>query len=61
MTDGVVDAIFIAGEAGYCRERMVDIVRIARDHGFHQIMFSELGPDVEESVGLICDDIIPLL
>lgn len=61
VTDGMVDAIFIAGAPGDCAERMVEISQIARDQGFTQLMFSELGPDVDEAVSLLCDDVIPAL
>ena len=61
VTDGMVDAIFIAGDPGECAERMVEIRDIARDQGFTQLMFSELGPDVDEAASLLCDDVIPAL
>jgi len=35
--------------------------RLARGLGFHQLMFSELGPDVDEAMRVLCDDILPLL
>lgn len=61
VTDGMVDAIFIAGSPGDCAERMVEIGDTARDQGFTQLMFSELGPDVDEAVTLLCQDVIPAL
>ena len=61
VTDDMVDAIFIAGEPGDCLERMVEIYGIAQSQGFHQVMFSELGPDVDEAIGLLVDEIIPAL
>ncbi len=61
VTDGMVDAIFIAGAPGYCAERMVEIRDTAQAQGFSQLMFSELGPDVEEAVSLLCEGIIPAL
>jgi hypothetical protein len=57
----MVNAIFIAGEPGECLERMVEIHDIARSQGFHQVMFSELGPDVDEALGLLVDEVIPAL
>ena len=61
VTDGMVDAIFIAGEPGYCLERLIEIQGTAQEQGFHQLMYSELGPDVDEALGLLCDEIIPNL
>ena len=40
---------------------MVEIHDIARSQGFHQVMFSELGPDVDEALGLLVDEVIPAL
>ena len=61
MTDDMVDAIFIAGEPGECLERMAEIHNIAESQGFHQVMYSELGPDVDEALRLLVDEIIPVL
>ena len=57
----MVDAIFIAGEPGECLERMLEVHNIAQSQGFHQLMFSELGPDVDEALGLLVDEVIPSL
>ena len=61
VNDQMVDAIFIAGEPGHCLERLLEVRDIARRQGFHQLMFSELGPDVDEALGILCDDILPNL
>ena len=60
-TDAMVDAIYVAGEPSECRERMAEVRATAQDYGFGQLMFSELGPDAEESLRLLCDEIIPAL
>lgn len=61
VTDDMIDAIFIAGEPGDCLERLIEVRDTARAQGFQQLMFSELGPDVDEALGLLCDEIIPSL
>ena len=61
VTDAMVDAIFIAGAPGDCAERMVEVQEIARSQGFSQLMFSELGPNVDEAVSLLCDEVLPAL
>lgn len=61
VTNDMIDAIFIAGEPGDCLERLIGVRDTAQAQGFQQLMFSELGPDVDEALGLLCDDIIPSL
>jgi alkanesulfonate monooxygenase SsuD/methylene tetrahydromethanopterin reductase-like flavin-dependent oxidoreductase (luciferase family) len=61
VTDAMIDAIFVAGDPAYCRERMLEVRKTAQDHGFQQLKFSELGPDVNESMHLLCEEIIPAL
>ena len=61
VTDGMVDAIFVAGSPGDCAERMVDVRDTAHAQGFTQLMFSELGPDVDEAVSLLCEEVVPAL
>ena len=61
ITDGMIDAIFVAGEPDYCKDKMVEVKQMAMDNGFDQMIFSELGPDPEESIKLLCEEIIPSL
>ena len=61
VSDTMLDAIFIAGDPGYCRERILEVRETAHQHGFRQLKFSELGPDPKESVRLLCEEIIPAL
>ena len=61
VTDDMIDAIFIAGTPSDCLERMVEVQSTAQNQGFHQLMYSELGPDIDEALGLLCDEIIPAL
>jgi len=57
----MIDAVFVAGGPEFCRDRMIEVNQTAQDHGFQQLMFSELGPNVQESMKLLCDDVIPAL
>ena len=59
VTDAMLDAVFVAGEPEYCIERMIELRDTAQKYGFKQLMYSELGPDVEESLRLLCDEIVP--
>ena len=61
VTDAMLDAVFVAGESGHCLERLIELRHTAEQHGFKQLMYSELGPNVEESLGLLCDEILPAL
>ena len=61
VTDSMIDAIFIAGTPEDCLEPMLRVRDIAREQGFGQLMFSELGPDVDEALALLCDVVIPAL
>ena len=59
VTDAMIDAIFVAGDPAGCREKMTEVCAIARSHGFQQLMFSEFGPDLEQGLKLLCDEILP--
>ncbi len=61
VTDSMIDAIFIAGTPGDCLQRMLEVKDTAREQGFGQLLFSELGPDVDEALALLCDEVIPAL
>jgi hypothetical protein len=55
----MIDALFVAGDPTRCRERLVEVSQLAREHGFQQLMFSELGSDAEASVRLLRRDAWP--
>ena len=57
----MTDAIFIAGTPGDCLERMLEAQDTAREQGFSQLLFSELGPDVDDAMALLCGEVIPAL
>ena len=40
---------------------MLKVRDTAQEQGFGQLMFSELGPDVDEALALLCDEVIPAL
>lgn len=61
VTDAMIDAIFVAGDTAHCREKMIEVCAMARTHGYQQLMFSELGPDLKQGLRLLCDVILPSL
>ena len=62
VSDAMIDASYVAGDPGYCAERVAAFVRdIAAPAGFEQVMFSELGPDPVTAVELIAEAVLPAL
>jgi alkanesulfonate monooxygenase SsuD/methylene tetrahydromethanopterin reductase-like flavin-dependent oxidoreductase (luciferase family) len=61
ITDAMVDTFFVAGDPAHCRARLQEVAAFARQHGFHQIMFSEISHDLEAGLRLLCDGILPSL
>jgi alkanesulfonate monooxygenase SsuD/methylene tetrahydromethanopterin reductase-like flavin-dependent oxidoreductase (luciferase family) len=61
VTDAMIDALFVTGDPAQCREKMREVCTMARAHGFEQLMFSELGPDLNVALRILCDDILPAL
>ncbi len=61
VTDAMIDAVFVAGDPASCRERMADVCALAAAHGCDQLMFSELGPDLDVGLRLLSDEILPSL
>ncbi len=61
VTEAMVDGIFVAGDPAHCREKMTGVCAMARAHGYQQLMFSELGPDLKQGLRLLCDKILPSL
>jgi alkanesulfonate monooxygenase SsuD/methylene tetrahydromethanopterin reductase-like flavin-dependent oxidoreductase (luciferase family) len=61
VSDEMIDAVFVAGDPAYCKERMATVCKLAEENGFSQLMFSEFGPDPAEGMKLLCDEILPSL
>jgi hypothetical protein len=61
VTDAMIDAFYVAGDLGYCRERVVEIAETARSHGVSQLLFSGISADFPDGVRLLGDEIVPVL
>lgn len=62
VTDGMIDASYIAGDPGYCAEQVTAYVKdVVAPSGFDQVIFSELGPDPVAAVELIAESVLPTL
>jgi alkanesulfonate monooxygenase SsuD/methylene tetrahydromethanopterin reductase-like flavin-dependent oxidoreductase (luciferase family) len=55
VTDAMVDATIIAGDAAECRPRLRQACAAAAQYGFQQVMFSKIGPDYREGIMLLAD------
>lgn len=53
VTDGMIDATVIAGDPEACAPRLGAACAAAVRLGFHQVMFSKLGPDYNEAITLL--------
>ena len=62
VTDGMIDASYIAGDPAYCAEQVAAYVKdVVAPCGFGQVIFSELGPDPVAAVELIAESVLPAL
>jgi alkanesulfonate monooxygenase SsuD/methylene tetrahydromethanopterin reductase-like flavin-dependent oxidoreductase (luciferase family) len=62
VSDAMIDASYIAGDPAYCADRVAAFAAdVVRPCGFHQVMFSELGPDPAAAVELIAQAVLPAL
>ena len=62
VTDGMIDASYVAGDAAYCAEQVTAYVKdVVAPSGFGQVIFSELGPDPVAAVELIAETVLPAL
>jgi len=61
VTDAMVRAVFVAGDARACRARIGEIVEQLRAVGVDQVMFSEIGPDLDEGIALLSGQLLDVL
>ncbi len=61
VSDAMIDALFVTGTPAECRDKLAAVTGMAAHHGFQQLMFSELGPDLDQGLRLLCDKILPSL
>jgi 5,10-methylenetetrahydromethanopterin reductase len=59
ITEPMVDAGFIAGRPRDCIEKLEEMCSYARAYGFDQICLAKLGPDYEEAITILAQDILP--
>ena len=59
VTDGMVDAGFIAGKPKDCIEKVEEMCTHAANYGFDQVCFAKLGPDYNEAIEILGNELLP--
>lgn len=59
VSDDMIDAIFVAGTPGECRERVRRYLFEAAARDFDHVVLAKLGPDYEEALNLLGEELIP--
>ena len=59
VTDAMIDAYYVAGDLGHCRDRLAEVREMAEKHGFHQILLSGVSPNLKEGIKLLSEEIMP--
>ena len=59
ITDAMVDAGFIAGRPRDCIEKLEEMCSHAQDYGFDQICLAKLGPDYQQAITLLAEEMLP--
>ena len=58
VSDAMVDAVFIAGDPGACRERLTEVAQISAGLDIDQLMFSEVGPSPASAIPLLLEEVV---
>ncbi|MBI2360108.1 MAG: hypothetical protein HYV04_14635, partial [Deltaproteobacteria bacterium] len=64
VSDQVIEesGIIVAGTAGECIEQLDELLRLAKPHRFDIVdMATPLGPNLDEAIDIICQEILPEL
>ncbi len=61
VNEAMVRAYYAAGSPEEVIEQILELSRIAAKLGYDQIAFAKLGPDYEEAINLLGDEILPAL
>lgn len=59
ISDGMVDAGFVAGTPAQCRAALEELCARAEEYGFDQICLAKLGPDYPEAIGILARELLP--
>lgn len=59
ITDAMVDVGFIAGTPRDCMKKLEEMCSYAQAYGFNQICLAKLGPDYEEAITILAQEMLP--
>jgi len=61
VTEHMVKSYYAAGTPEEVRDQIIELVRAAGHFGYDHIAFAKLGPDYEEAINLLADQVVPAL
>jgi len=61
VTQSMVRSYYAAGQPEEVRDQIIELARAAAGLGYDQIAFAKLGPDYEEAINLVADQVVPAL
>lgn len=61
VTEDIVRACYVAGRPEEVVEQILNLSRAAAELGYDQIAFAKLGPNYEEAINLLADEVVPAL
>ena len=61
VTEHMVRTYYAAGTAEEVRDQIIELVGAADRFGYDHVAFAKLGPDYEEAINLLADQVVPAL
>jgi alkanesulfonate monooxygenase SsuD/methylene tetrahydromethanopterin reductase-like flavin-dependent oxidoreductase (luciferase family) len=61
VTEHMVKTYYAAGRPEEVRDQIIELVSAAAGFGYDHVAFAKLGPDYEEAIGLLADQVVPAL
>lgn len=61
VSDHMVRCYYAAGKPAEVRDQIIELVGAAGQLGYDQVAFAKLGPNYEEAIGLLADQVVPAL
>jgi alkanesulfonate monooxygenase SsuD/methylene tetrahydromethanopterin reductase-like flavin-dependent oxidoreductase (luciferase family) len=61
VTEAMVKSYYAAGRPEEVRDQIIELAAAANRLGYDHIAFAKLGPDYEEAITLLANEIVPLL
>jgi alkanesulfonate monooxygenase SsuD/methylene tetrahydromethanopterin reductase-like flavin-dependent oxidoreductase (luciferase family) len=61
VNEHMVRAYYAAGKPAEVRDQIIELANAAGRLGYDHIVFAKLGPDYEEAINLLADEVVPAL